>query len=108
MESLLVAIDAGRCDDETMNALFRAAHSIKGGAAAFGHTQLADFTHGLETILDRVRKREAALHKAMIDVILEAGDVMRAHVIALDTGVAPDAAAMEAISRRLAEASAAQ
>ena len=108
MESLLVAIDAGRCDDESMNALFRAAHSIKGGAAAFGHTQLADFTHDLETILDRVRKREAALNKAMVDVILEAGDVMRAHVAALDAGTEPDARAMESISLRLAEASAAE
>jgi two-component system chemotaxis sensor kinase CheA len=107
MESLLVAIDAGRGDEESMNALFRAAHSIKGGAAAFGHTQLADFTHDLETILDRVRKREAALHKAMVDVILEAGDVMRAHVVALDTGVAPDTRAMETIAAKLAAANAA-
>jgi two-component system chemotaxis sensor kinase CheA len=106
MESLAVAIDAGRGDDESMNALFRAAHSIKGGAAAFGHTQLAEFTHDLETILDRVRKREAALNKAMVDVILEAGDVMRAHVAALDTGVAPDAQAMEVIRMRLVDASA--
>jgi two-component system chemotaxis sensor kinase CheA len=89
MESLLVSIDAGRGDDESMNALFRAAHSIKGGAAAFGHTLLADFTHDLETILDRVRKREAALHKALVDVILEAGDVMRAHVLALDAAASP-------------------
>ena len=107
MESLLVAIDAGRGDDESMNALFRAAHSIKGGAAAFGHTLLADFTHDLETILDRVRKREAALHKALVDVILEAGDVMRAHVLALDAAVQPDAKAMEHIRVRLAHASAA-
>jgi len=105
METLLVAIDAGRGDDESLNALFRAAHSIKGGAAAFGHTQLAEFTHDLETILDRVRKREAALHKAMVDVILEAGDVMRAHVVALDTNTPPDAAAMEEIRMRLVDAS---
>jgi two-component system chemotaxis sensor kinase CheA len=106
MESLLVAIDAGRGDDESMNALFRAAHSIKGGAAAFGHAQLADFTHDLETILDRVRKREASLHKAMVDVILEAGDVMRAHVLALDAGTTPDAKAMETLRARLADANA--
>ena len=108
MEALLVAIDAGRGDDESMNALFRAAHSIKGGAAAFGHKQLADFTHELETILDRVRRREASLNKAMVDAILAAGDVMRAHVLALDAGTPPDAAAMEAMRLRIAASSASQ
>src|SRR5258705_13659252 len=95
MESLLVAIDAGTGDDESLTALFRAAHSIKGGAAAFGHKQLADFTHDLETILDRVRKREAPLNKAMVDAILQAGDVMRSHVHALATDTKPDAIAMD-------------
>jgi two-component system chemotaxis sensor kinase CheA len=87
MESLLVEIDRGQVDDESLNALFRAVHSVKGGAAAFGHTELTEFTHDLESILDRVRKHQLKPNKAMITLMLQAGDLMGAHIAALDLGV---------------------
>jgi two-component system, chemotaxis family, sensor kinase CheA len=102
MESLLVAIDSGCTDAETLNALFRAVHSIKGGAAAFGHVALMDLTHDLETILDRVRKREFELTKTMVTTILTAGDLMRAHVKDLDRGTNPDLEAAAAMRGALA------
>jgi two-component system chemotaxis sensor kinase CheA len=101
MESLLVAADPGS-DDESLNALFRAAHSVKGGAAAFGHVELTNFTHQLETLLDRIRKREAELTVALVTQLLWAVDMMRAHVAALDRGTTPDLQAMRDIESALA------
>jgi CheY-like chemotaxis protein len=76
METLLVAIDAGRGDEESLNALFRAAHSIKGGAAAFGHTPPRGI-HARPRDHPRPRAQaRSGAPQAMVDVILEAGDVM--------------------------------
>ena len=70
LETLLIAVDIRAPDEEALNAIFRAVHSVKGGAAAFGHRHLAEFTHEFESILDRVRKRKLALTKPMVDVFL--------------------------------------
>jgi two-component system chemotaxis sensor kinase CheA len=80
MESLLVEIDLGQPSDEELNAVFRVAHSIKGGAATFGFSDVTTLTHELETLLDRVRRHELALDSVMVDVLLEAGDVLRAQL----------------------------
>ena len=61
MESLLLGLDVGAPDDESLNAIFRAAHSIKGSSGTFGFTDLADVTHVLENLLDRIRKHELPL-----------------------------------------------
>jgi two-component system chemotaxis sensor kinase CheA len=80
MESLLLEIDLGQASDEELNAVFRVAHSIKGGAATFGFSDVTTLTHELETLLDRVRRHELALTSVMVDVLLEAGDVLRAQL----------------------------
>jgi len=80
MESLLLEIDLEQPGDEELNAVFRVAHSIKGGAATFGFADVTALTHELETLLERVRRHELALYKAMVDVLLEAGDVVRAQL----------------------------
>ncbi|SPJ17134.1 fused chemotactic sensory histidine kinase in two-component regulatory system with CheB and CheY: sensory histidine kinase; signal sensing protein [Burkholderiales bacterium] len=80
MESLLLEIDLGQPSDEDLNAVFRVAHSIKGGAATFGFADVTTLTHELETLLERVRRRELALDSGMVDVLLEAGDVVRAQL----------------------------
>jgi len=90
LESLLVTLDLRAPDAESLNAIFRAVHSIKGGAAAFGHTALAEFTHDFETILDRVRKGKLTLTKPMVDLFLKSGDVMRSHLGALEQEAPPD------------------
>lgn len=77
MEQLLLEADLDAPDDEQMNAIFRAAHSIKGSAGTFGFHDVAQVTHELETLLDLVRKGELALTVAMVDASLEAGDLLR-------------------------------
>jgi two-component system chemotaxis sensor kinase CheA len=80
MESLLVAADAQPLDAEEVNAVFRAAHSIKGGAGTFGFTDLAEVTHEAETLLDRVRSGALTLAPAMVDALLAAVDVLKAQL----------------------------
>jgi len=78
MESLLLALDIAAPDQEALNAIFRAAHSIKGGSATFGFADMAELTHVLENLLDRVRKGTLALLPAMVDAFLHAKDVLAA------------------------------
>lgn len=80
MESLLLELDVDQPDLEKLNAIFRAAHSIKGGAGTFGFTDMARVTHVLETLLDRLRKQELKPEVEMVDAFLEAGDVLRAQL----------------------------
>ncbi|GAB4477793.1 MAG: chemotaxis protein CheA [Burkholderiaceae bacterium] len=104
METLLLAIDVDAASDEDLNAIFRVAHSIKGGAATFGFSDVAELTHELETLLDRLRKGELKLRRDMVDVLLEAGDVLKAQ-LARYQGTAqdsPDTTDLVARIRRLA------
>ena len=77
MEALLLGLDTHSADDESLNAIFRCAHSIKGGAATFGFQDVADLTHVMETLLDKLRRHELAVTTAMIDTLLHSGDVLR-------------------------------
>ena len=80
METLLIDLDLDNPNLEDLNAIFRVAHSIKGGAATFGFTDMAEVTHVLENLLDRLRKQELALRAEMIDAFLMARDVVRAQL----------------------------
>lgn len=75
MESSLLNLEQG--DDDTINAIFRAAHSIKGGAGTFGFNQVTDFTHEVETLLDEMRdgRREIELHA--VNLLLKSVDCIR-------------------------------
>ncbi|MDB6000101.1 MAG: cheA, partial [Rhizobacter sp.] len=77
MEQQLVEIDLEHADDEELNAIFRCAHSIKGGAATFGFSDVAELTHQMETLLDKLRRHELAPSAAMVDVLLLAGDALK-------------------------------
>jgi two-component system chemotaxis sensor kinase CheA len=77
MERLLLAVEISAPDVEHLNAIFRAAHSIKGGAATFGITDLTEVTHVLETLLDKIRKGEMSLTAQHVDVFLSAKDVLK-------------------------------
>jgi two-component system chemotaxis sensor kinase CheA len=79
-EKLLLAIDLDEPNDEDLNAIFRAAHSIKGGAATFGFADVAALTHELETLLDLARKHELHLTTAMVDCLLASGDALSAQL----------------------------
>lgn len=106
MEQLLLELDVGAPDIEQLNAIFRAAHSIKGGAATFGcFNQLAGTTHLLENLLDAIRRGEMALRTDMIDIFLETKDVLKSQLDAYRASEEPDEAVFEricAVLRQLA------
>ncbi len=101
LEALLVAVDIRSPNEESLNAIFRAVHSVKGGAAAFGHRHLAEFTHDFESILDRVRKGKLALTKPMVNVFLKAGDAIGAHIEALSQDRQPELETMTQLRHML-------
>lgn len=76
-ERLLLGIDIDQPDSEDLNAIFRAAHSIKGGAATFGFMDMAEITHVLENLLDKIRKNEMKLTSEHVDAFLAAKDVLK-------------------------------
>lgn len=78
MEQLLLELGDGAPDDEALNAVFRCAHSIKGGAATFGFEDVTSLTHVMETLLDKLRRHELAFNARMVDVLLASGDALRA------------------------------
>jgi two-component system chemotaxis sensor kinase CheA len=92
MESLLLGLNLDSPDADQLNAIFRAAHSIKGGSGTFGFTDMAEVTHILETLLDRVRKNEIPLTHKMVDAFLQAGDVLHGLLEAHRSGSVADQA----------------
>ncbi|MFQ1061532.1 chemotaxis protein CheA [Bordetella trematum] len=106
MEQLLLELDVGAPDIEQLNAIFRAAHSIKGGAATFGCFQkLAETTHLLENLLDAIRRDEMTLRSDMVDTFLETKDVLKSQLDAYRASEEPDDATFEricAVLRQLA------
>ncbi|NTV51175.1 MAG: chemotaxis protein CheA [Geobacteraceae bacterium] len=76
MEQILVSLTDAGPDEEQLNAIFRAAHSIKGGAGIFGFQDMTVVTHVLESLLDRMRNHEISFSESMVDLFLEAGDVI--------------------------------
>ncbi len=79
-ERLLLGIEIEDPDTEDLNAIFRAAHSIKGGAATFGFMDMTEITHVLENLLDKIRKNEMALTAEHVDAFLAAKDVLKMEV----------------------------
>ncbi|WP_332778049.1 chemotaxis protein CheA [Polaromonas sp.] len=105
MEQLLLGLDLQAPDSEHLNAIFRAAHSIKGGAATFGFVPLTDTTHLLENLLDRARVGELKLNIKMMDAFLETKDVLQEQLSAYRAGGEPEpevAARICAVLRQLA------
>ncbi len=80
MEQQLLGIDIASADDETLNSIFRCAHSVKGGAATFGFADVAELTHQMETLLDKLRRHELAPTTSMVDALLQASDALRAQL----------------------------
>src|SRR5690606_40790431 len=77
MEQQLLEIDLEQADDEELNSIFRCAHSVKGGAATFGFADVAELTHQMETLLDKLRRHELQPNPMMVDVLLESADISR-------------------------------
>jgi len=101
MESLLLALDLDSPDADQLNAIFRAAHSIKGGSGTFGFSDMTEVTHILETLLDRIRKNEIAITSEMVDAFLLAVDVLREILSAHQGGSNADAEASVVLCDKL-------
>lgn len=80
METLLLALNLDEPDLDQLNAIFRAAHSIKGGSGMFGFSEMTDVTHILETLLDRLRKSELRPTEKMVDAFLQAADILKSQI----------------------------
>jgi two-component system chemotaxis sensor kinase CheA len=91
MEQHLLELDPLAPDIEPLNAIFRAAHSIKGGAATFGFSVLQETTHLLENLLDGARRQEMSLSTEIINLFLETKDIMQEQLDAYKTSQQPDA-----------------
>ena len=90
MEQLLLELDLQAPDSEHLNAIFRAAHSIKGGAATFGFVALTETTHLLENLLDRARHGDLKLNTKIMDAFLETKDVLQAQMSVYRDGGEPE------------------
>jgi two-component system chemotaxis sensor kinase CheA len=101
MEQHLLGLDPQEPDSEQLNAIFRAAHSIKGGAGTFGFTVLQETTHILENILDGARRGEMQLSTDIINLFLETKDIMQEQLDAYKTATEPNAETFEYICQML-------
>ena len=101
MESKLLEIENQPADTETINAIFRAAHTIKGSAGLFGLDSIVRFTHVAESVLDRVRGGEVVLDADLATVFLESCDQISSLVDSVEAGNETPGAAIEAKSDAL-------
>ncbi|HGJ6324064.1 TPA: chemotaxis protein CheA [Salmonella enterica subsp. enterica serovar Mbandaka] len=101
MEQHLLDLVPESPDAEQLNAIFRAAHSIKGGAGTFGFTILQETTHLMENLLDEARRGEMQLNTDIINLFLETKDIMQEQLDAYKNSEEPDAASFEYICNAL-------
>src|SRR5262245_60691119 len=99
MEAALLRLAPGAADPEVINTVFRAAHSIKGGAGMFGFSDVAGFTHVLETLLDELRGERMAVTAPMCDGLLQSVDQIRAMLGSLQKAQAFDTSAADVLRR---------
>ncbi|MES2296619.1 MAG: chemotaxis protein CheA [Pseudomonadota bacterium] len=105
MERLLLAVDINAPDEEDLNAVFRTAHSVKGGASTFGLNDMTEVTHILESLLDRIRKGEMALTSEHVDAFLAAKDILKMQLDGHRNGAHVDTDAVANVRMMLQELS---
>ena len=76
IEAGLTEMQDGISTDDTINAIFRSVHSVKGGAGIFGFEDLVNFAHVFETVLDTMRNGKLAATHEIMDVLLQANDIL--------------------------------
>jgi two-component system chemotaxis sensor kinase CheA len=101
LEAGLLSLEGGDTDPETVNAVFRAVHSVKGGAGAFGLEQLVRFAHVFETTLDMLRARELEQTPHLLKVMLRAADLLADLVRAAQSGGHVDEARSQSLTEEL-------
>ncbi len=101
MESELLGLDMGSADSESINTIFRAAHSIKGGSATFGFTDVAEFTHRMETLLDEMRDGRREVTQEAVNLLLSSVDCLRDLLGAQRDHSAPDKESVVTLQQQL-------
>jgi len=97
IEEKAMTLGSGKKDPEVLNAIFRAAHSIKGGSGTFGFTQLTETTHEMETLFDALRKGKGKADQSTVRLLLDACDVFKSHLARLKDGQKGNDPAMDAL-----------
>jgi two-component system, chemotaxis family, sensor kinase CheA len=108
MERLLLELDVEAPNKDDLNAIFRTAHSIKGGAGTFGFNEITETTHILESLLDKLRNDQLRMESEMVDVFLKSVDVLKMQLAGRQFGSEVDADAVAHICERLNELAAAK
>lgn len=103
MEQMLLNMDLETADDEELNGIFRCAHSVKGGAATFGFSDVAELTHQMESLLDKLRRHELQPNAMMVDVLLESADISRSLLARHQAGETGEPPSSADLVRRISE-----
>jgi len=103
MEQMLLNLNLETADDEELNGIFRCAHSVKGGAATFGFSDVAELTHQMESLLDRLRRHELQPNALMVDVLLESADASRGLLARHQAGETGEPPSTSDLVRRISE-----
>jgi two-component system chemotaxis sensor kinase CheA len=103
MEQMLLNLNLETADDEELNGIFRCAHSVKGGAATFGFADVAELTHKMESLLDRLRRHEIKPNSDMVDVLLESADASRSLLARHQAGGEGDVLPTSDLVQRISE-----
>ena len=103
MEQMLLNLDLSSANDEELNGIFRCAHSIKGGSATFGFSDVAELTHQMESLLDRLRRHELQPIPQMVDVLLESADASRSLLARHQAGGQGEAVSTTSLVRRISD-----
>ncbi|MEF1288797.1 chemotaxis protein CheA [Vibrio sp. M260118] len=102
LEDVLLNLDPAHIEDESINTIFRAAHSIKGGAGTFNLLDISEFTHNVEAYLDLVRNHERALTSETIDLLLKSGDCIHSMLEGHEQGSEVNLELKESVGKQLA------
>jgi two-component system chemotaxis sensor kinase CheA len=101
IEAVILLIEENPADDDAINRLFRAVHTLKGSGGMFGLTDIARFSHGLESVLDKVREKQLAVTRELIDLTLAYRDQVSLMLHASEGDAATDMDSVMEIERRL-------
>lgn len=101
LESSLLKLEDSPDDKELMNGIFRAAHTIKGSSGSIGLTQISEFTHLVETILDKLRNQEMRAGSELINLLLESVDCIKGMIASIRKNGNADMGVAEGLRPRL-------
>ena len=101
MESGLLDMSPRPVEGELINSIFRAAHSIKGGGGTFGLSDVSDFTHIMETLLDEMRAGDREMTSEANEVLLQSVDCLREMLTAKQQGNDTDAERISELNKQL-------